>query len=403
MFPRSVAYTYDHMISVENFYWILSENLLRPTGLACWYFYPFGTRDHLVQWQYSQRLEPRQEHHVLFQFDQEPIYDLKDAYSAENLIPRWPWDNKLCRLLANSERSLIKKQLCNHHDMIDWYYFYHGFAALDWFGDARFVKIDETFQKPYCSYNHLTRHKRSYRMTLTAKLIEADLVQFGDISFHGDSYDMQEELDDPNSRLTNADKDTIDRYLTKWPLDKLRVDHQSITASASASFDYQDLALWQRSFFHVVNETVFYDEKLHLTEKIFKPIVSLRPFLLVAAPGNLAYLRDYGFQTFSQWIDESYDLEPNHSRRLDMITLELVKLCNIPMVELHKMYQDMRSVLLHNKKHFFGNFQKIIVNELVENFDTGIRLWNNGRVDGRELPLHLDLSQIKQILLGDYL
>ena len=43
--------------------------------------------------------------------------------------------------------------------------------------------------------------------------------------------------------------------------------------------------------FHIVTETIFYDNKLHFTEKVFKPIVARRPFFLVGAPGNLAYLK----------------------------------------------------------------------------------------------------------------
>jgi hypothetical protein len=144
---------------------------------------------------------------------------------------------------------------------------------------------------------------------------------------------------------------------------------------------------------------VFYHPKLHLTEKIFKPIVVLRPFVLAAAPGNLSYLRSYGFKTFDRWWDESYDLVDDIDQRSDMIVRILEKLCAMSPTELDDLYQDMLPVLQYNKQHFFGKFREIIVSELVDNFDTCLRIWNNGRVDGRELPLHPDLNSVKQILL----
>jgi pimeloyl-ACP methyl ester carboxylesterase len=67
-----------------------------------------------------------------------------------------------------------------------------------------------------------------------------------------------------------------------------------------------------------VAETVF-NQKVHLTEKIFKPIVMLQPFIVFAGPGSLKYLQSYGFQTFSAIWDESYDEEVDSSTRLEKI------------------------------------------------------------------------------------
>ena len=149
---------------------------------------------------------------------------------------------------------------------------------------------------------------------------------------------------------------------------------------------------------HVVNETVFYEPKLHLTEKIFKPIVAERPFVLVAAPGNLAYLRRYGFRTFDQWIDESYDDIMDPDERLDAVCREIERLCSLSIRQLRDLHRDMLPVLQHNKRHFYGEFRQIIAHELVDNFDHCICVWNNGRVDGRHLPRQPELARVKQIL-----
>jgi hypothetical protein len=179
----------------------------------------------------------------------------------------------------------------------------------------------------------------------------------------------------------------------------LYVDQSSLDGKASAHFGFQEFKLWQRSFLHVVNETVFYDHKLHLTEKVFKPIVASRPFLLVAAPGNLQYLKNYGFQTFDRWWDESYDSIQDPSARLDAISQQLADVCRRPWTEILQMFKDMRPVLDHNKKHFFGEFRKIITEELVDNFQSCINQWNNGRVDDRGIHNHADFDSVKKILL----
>jgi hypothetical protein len=68
--------------------------------------------------------------------------------------------------------------------------------------------------------------------------------------------------------------------------------------------------------------------------------------------------------------------------------------------ELRLMHQEMQSVLEHNFNHLWTTFRHRIVNELVDNFELSVRLWNNGRVDGKELPLqNIDLARVKQILL----
>jgi hypothetical protein len=180
----------------------------------------------------------------------------------------------------------------------------------------------------------------------------------------------------------------------------LTLDRTNTTGSLSADFGHQEFELWKSGLWHIVTETVFYHDKLHLTEKIFKPIVAQRPFMLAAAPGNLAYLKSYGFRTFDQWIDESYDLIQDPDQRLQAIVDQTNRLCAMSDTELRQMHQEMQPVLEHNFNHLWSGFKHRIVNELVDNFETAVRIWNNGRVDGKQLPLqNIDLEQVKQVLL----
>lgn len=384
------------MPSVENFYWVLFENLLKPVELDAWYYYPFGTTLNLSRdGEFAPARRIRREHHALFHFDQEPIWT--DNFGSIYDRHVTAWDGKLVRLLANSEHSAEKRRICAHRGMLDWYFFYHGFAALDWYRDSEYVPTTQEPSRVFSSLNHLVDGRRCYRMALTARLVDMEIDHRGDLSFHGTRAVCQAELLDPHCRLSGRDRALIDRMLTRREFPRV-LDGAFGHGGLSAQFGHREFDLWQRSFLHVVNETVFYDPKLHLTEKIFKPIVAQRPFILAAAPGNLRYLREYGFQTFGDWIDESYDDVWDPSHRLDHIAGEILRFCEMSPDQLCRMHQEMRPVLEHNKRHFFGDFRRIIVEELVENFDTCIRIWNNGRVDGRELPRHPDLERAKRML-----
>lgn len=378
------------MVSVENLYLVLYERLLKPLGYACTYAYPFGTKERVCCF-YQPSLGIAQT--VLFHHDQEPIYP-----GDEHWIHQQTEANYCPRLLANSEHSLIKDTICRSLKLGDWYFFYHGFASLDWYRDARFIDDEMTINKAFLSLNHLVKHRRSYRMALLARFYQRNLQEFGAISFHGDNLACQQEVANNDSLLSSRSKDLVTQYLSTRSL-PISVDAGKIDGNASANFAHGDISLRQQALFSIVNETVFFEPKLHLTEKIFQPIVCSRPFILAAAPGNLAYLRSYGFRTFGDWIDESYDLIQDPDQRMDRIADILADICARPLGELQSMLDDMRPVLEHNKQHFFGRFQRIIVDELGDNFNRCIDIWNGWRVTGRVYPTHPDLAAVKEILL----
>ena len=57
----------------------------------------------------------------------------------------------------------------------------------------------------------------------------------------------------------------------------------------------------------IVLETLFDDQRIHLTEKVLRPLACGQPFILAATTGSLEYLKSYGFKTFDSLWDESYD------------------------------------------------------------------------------------------------
>jgi len=76
---------------------------------------------------------------------------------------------------------------------------------------------------------------------------------------------------------------------------------------------------YETSLLSIVAETFFYSNVIHLTEKSFKPIINHHPFIVVSAPHTLKAIRSFGFKTFGNIIDESYDEIENHQERFDAI------------------------------------------------------------------------------------
>lgn len=82
-------------------------------------------------------------------------------------------------------------------------------------------------------------------------------------------------------------------------------------------FDAAARPYYENSLVSIVTETNYNEPELTLTEKSFKPCKEKHPFIIVGVPGSLAALKEMGFQTFSEFWDESYDytLDPDERMR----------------------------------------------------------------------------------------
>ena len=72
------------------------------------------------------------------------------------------------------------------------------------------------------------------------------------------------------------------------------------------------------------------------------------PFVVVGVDGTLQALRQFGYQTFDKWIDESYDLEPDCDKRMTMVMEESKRLINLSHDEWQSMIKEMVPTLQHN-------------------------------------------------------
>jgi hypothetical protein len=67
-----------------------------------------------------------------------------------------------------------------------------------------------------------------------------------------------------------------------------------------------------------------------VTEKTFKPISGLQPFMVIGGAGILEYLKSQGFETYDNIFDESYDRETDFDKKLDIIIKNIQHYDKIP-------------------------------------------------------------------------
>lgn len=66
-----------------------------------------------------------------------------------------------------------------------------------------------------------------------------------------------------------------------------------------------------------------------ISEKTYKAIAAKKPFLVLSDPGFLKALTSLGFKTFGPYINEDYDQQTDHKKRISMIVEEIEKISNL--------------------------------------------------------------------------
>lgn len=252
-------------------------------------------------------------------------------------------------LLSNSEiNSPEKDQLLAKSGWHDFYWFSNGFLSLEWYRFYLYAGFLESSWNPtnyFSSYNRLLEG-RDHRRIISNHLHDnyADKII---LSCHSGK---------------DIEKDIFIKTQNK------------ISENLSYTIDTTD---FMDSFCHIVTERIYYEDRIHLTEKIFRPIVCCRPFILVSSPHALRYIKDYGFKTFDDFWPERYDGIENHTDRLDEILRVVDYIGSMPRRQMLEMLHSMKEILIYNRRHFYNEFRNIITTELFTNLNRALVADNN--------------------------
>lgn len=107
---------------------------------------------------------------------------------------------------------------------------------------------------------------------------------------------------------------------------------------------------WRRSFLNVVTETFWnINHTGFVSEKIYKPIVGCRPFLVYDPDGATEWLTSRGFEPFVNDFHDISDLDLCNPGNLAAF---LVTLSDQSDTYLRSKFVELREKIIHNKQHF---------------------------------------------------
>jgi uncharacterized protein YeaO (DUF488 family) len=260
-------------------------------------------------------------------------------------------------LLLHSEKrskNLKKYQLDN--ELIPIYYWSHAVIARDWFRYAEHEIFKKSTKKTFLIYNRAWSGTREYRLRFFDLLINHGLADQCQSSVNavepelGIHYSLHK-FKNPQWRLNTV----LENF---FPINNAH-------SNSSADFDTID---YNSTDIEVVLETLFDDDRLHLTEKSLRPIACNQPFILAGTHGSLDYLRSYGFKTFDTVWDESYDQIADPEVRLKAIVALMQQIFAWDGITKNNKLVQAQAIADYNRQWFFSqNFFDLVINELTTN------------------------------------
>lgn len=103
------------------------------------------------------------------------------------------------------------------------------------------------------------------------------------------------------------------------------------------------------SYFSVVNETTYHESVPFLSEKIFKTIALGHPFILVSVPHSLKYLKELGYKTYGEIINEDYDTIEDDGLRMIAIVDEIERLTKLEGKKLKRWISKTQEIARYNR------------------------------------------------------
>ena len=238
------------------------------------------------------------------------------------------------------------------------------------------TQIPEAIPATSHKFSALSRNYRAWRLHIYARLAEKNLLKdfrysfynifpYGEVRYY-DQETMLKDLTDTNFGEVNA---TVSEWITKVPYtldasDNVLNKWGDVTYDAIMSADIQLLIETHYDLFYYVPTTDrVYNRNLapsSITEKTNKPVACQKPFIAFSTPYFLEDFRQLGFETFSPYINESYDREPDNYKRLNMIVEEIERITSLSADEYRTLVENCHSIAVRNQQKLLSkkdNFQ----------------------------------------------
>jgi hypothetical protein len=239
------------------------------------------------------------------------------------------------------------------------YYFnFHSLVLPKYF--VSYDKHQLLMQEPKWIYVNYNRKPRDHRTKLVDQLINKDLIKHGVVTLGKNNKTFSNEVG-PATHLTLDE--SIQEAVGNWGMS---MDH-------GIPHDIHSLGrleIWQKHFLNVVGETESYPwDNMFISEKTWKPIIGLRPFVINGQTTIYRYLRNNGFKTFEKYFN-GIEIEniPEYEVQNSIVSV-IEYFSKLSETDIKSLYQDMLPDLIHNRNRFFefSKEQWTKVNNLFKN------------------------------------
>ena len=232
-----------------------------------------------------------------------------------NIIKLKEWASTYSNLLivTPGQHSFGK----NHYPWITWQHWFQDSVSIYKYPtmQTHINNFDPKKSKPQL-FDVLLGGERSYR-TLLHDWIEEDPVLAPQtvMAYYGGKTTRPKIIYEPNM--------TVDQPIT-------HTSNQCLLGNVRTMFaTVPPVSVYEQTAYSVVTETTAQDNHVFFTEKIARVIVCQRLFIVLSSYRYLHYLRESGFRTFGNIINESYDLEVNDVRRWRMAFEQMQQLAKL--------------------------------------------------------------------------
>lgn len=235
-----------------------------------------------------------------------------------------------------------------------------------------------TFDHTFLSFNRI--HK-PHRMYFLLRLRELGMIENNLISC---AKTMDGETFEEHVEWIVRDKENWRDVYDKYNLvnkDKLRTEANSFMKELPLVLDVEDFqdngcffddtvwssaSFYQNSFMSVLTESSAVGPGCYISEVVFKAIVFMHPFMILGQPRTLEILREWGFDTFDDVFDNSYDLEDDMFKRTEMVLHQMEIINKLSPEELKEKTLELKDRLVYNKNRYFSREFKEITKSYFE-------------------------------------
>ena len=283
------------------------------------------------------------------------LYDLLDKFCAATGYAKSNITIKTANLVESHTEYNIKR---------DPGYWYEVSAIQDWLR-GKSVTSGITPSKHFSNFTSRTNWSRLWIATILDTYYSDKTIQ----TYH---YDLSRDNYNPN-RYTGLDdliRQGCDLYVEAANFIKscprtLDIEYLQDLQNTNASvFQHENsyypiqhpsnlnlLQYYRDIFVDIVVEPNVSGTCFLATEKVWRPIIAKRPFIVVSNPGYLNNLKRLGFKTFDNFWDEEYD-HCAEADRINKIAPLLQSIASWSVEELSERLQSMESILDYNLNIF---------------------------------------------------